>query len=520
MSSAPTRRDVLWGGAAAAATWLAPGCRRQPAASSSAPADAGPPRRGGRVRIGIIEGAQAGNLDAHKPLGGGTIRGWALYAKLWEWSPDVVPTPALAEHTEVNADASTWTMRLRPGLEFHHGKSITADDVIFSILRLTDPQLASPYARMVGPVDRARVRKLDARTVRVSFERDQGFVPLDETWISFGGIVPTDYHPVKNPVGAGPFRLAEFVPGERARFTRFENYFKPGQPYLDELELVEFKDHTARLAALQAGQIDVAGAIPSEHVGLVRAIPSASLVVSRTNGWHSFDMNLDKPPFDDARVRQAFRLLVDRRELVERALQGYGRVANDLYAPHDPTYNHEIPQRERDLEQARALLKRAGVAGSTVELTTTPGLSASGALIFERQAAAAGINVKVTLVDAATFTGPRRDSWTLSTGGIPARGFLASGIHVDAPIAIANKTHFRDARFGELFTQALAQPAVAARATLVHEAQRIQHERGGLIIWGFADILDAVSRQVGGIEPEATQFAAWRFDKLWRRQGA
>lgn len=146
-----------------------------PAAASAVPT--GTPVRGGRLRVGIIDGDQAGNLDAHKPVGGGIIRGWALYAKCWEWNADVSTRLALAEFAEPNADASAWTIRLKPGLEFHHGKSITADDMLFSILRLTDPQLASPFAGLVGAIDRQALRKLDARTLEIRFKQGQSFYP-------------------------------------------------------------------------------------------------------------------------------------------------------------------------------------------------------------------------------------------------------------------------------------------------------------------------------------------------------
>ena len=146
-----------------------------PVAAGSTPLTS-TPVRGGRLRVGIIDGDQAGNLDAHKPVGGGIIRGWALYAKFWEWNADVSTRLALAEFAEPNADASAWTIRIKPGLEFHHGKSISADDMLFSILRLTDPQLASPFAGLVGAIDRQALRKLDARTIEVRFKQGRASI--------------------------------------------------------------------------------------------------------------------------------------------------------------------------------------------------------------------------------------------------------------------------------------------------------------------------------------------------------
>lgn len=487
----------------------------QPAASATLT-----PRRGGRLRLGVVDGSQAGNLDAHKPTAGASIlRGFALYAKLWEWSSEMTPDLALAESAEVSPDAKAWTLRLKPGLEFHHGKTITADDVIFSIRRLTDPQLASPYAGLVAVVDRDNLRKLDDRTVRITFRDRRGYVPLADAWVNFGGIVPTDYDPITNPVGAGPYRLKEFVPGQRSVFTRFENYFKPGQPYADELEILDFKDQTSRLQALLNGQIDMANAISPEQLPLLQQAQGVSVVVSKTNYWQSFDMNTAKAPFDDVRVRQAFRLLVNRQDLVDRALNGQGRIANDLYAPHDPTFNHSIPQRQQDLTQARALLAAAGHPNLQVELTTTAA-GARPALVLAEQARQAGVEISVKQVDASTFGGPRRADWTISTGGSLGHAWLVSALHADGPQATVNKTHFRDPRFVELVEAAMQQPDVEKRKPLIHEAQRIQHERGGLLIWGFAHTLDAVRSDVRGVTPESTHFPTWRFDRIWLDRNA
>lgn len=492
---------------------LLSGCGGGDPAAVVSSAVPGTPVRGGRLRVGIIDGDQAGNLDAHKPSGGGIIRGWALYSKFWEWNDDVSTRLGLAEFAEPNADASAWTIRIRPGLEFHHGKTITSDDMLFSILRLTDPKLASPYAGLVGAIDRQALRKLDDRTIEIRFKEGRSFFPLDETLIAFGGIVPTDYDP-NNPVGAGPYRLKRFVPGQRALFTRFENYFKPNQPYADELEIIEFKDQVSRLAALRAGQIDLASAVQAGHSALVKADPRLQLVASPTTSFSGFNLNTAKAPFQDERVRRAFRLLADRQELVGRGLNGFGRIANDLYSPQDPTYNHAIEQRPYDLDQARSLLRQAGATDLRLELTTTAN-EVNAALVFAQQAKKAGVEIKVTPVDGSVFNGPQKEQWLMSPCSTPARGFLATGLHNDAPLAIYNRSNFRDERFSQLFTQALGQPDLDKRRALVHEAQTIQHQRGGLLIWGFTDVLDAASNKVGGLHGEQTTFASWRFDSLW-----
>ncbi|WP_313440291.1 ABC transporter substrate-binding protein [Novosphingobium sp.] len=478
----------------------------------------GTPSPGGKARLAIIAGAQTGNLDAHKPLGTGSFRGWALYSKLWEWKRDANPGLALAEFAEVNDDATEWTIRLRKGLEFHHGKSITAEDVVFSILRLTDPALASPYGSYLPSLQRGDVKALDPLTVRIPFEQGHGLAALPELWMSWGGIVPTDYDPVNNPVGAGPYRLKSFTPGQRSVFSRFENYYKQGQPYLDEVEIIDFKDPIARLQAMQTGQVDIAPSIGFEQLAFFRNSSQFQVVSSETDAWHGFAMNLSKAPFDDPRVAKAFRLIADRPELVKRVLHGQGRVANDLYAPSDPTFNHDIPQRRRDLAEARSLLRSAGHGGGlAVELVTTAGAGGNAAIVFAQQAREAGVDVKIKLVDDSIFNGPDKNNWTFSTVVGVSRPFLLTLQQHDGPRSAGNRTHFDDAEFTRLVTAAAAQPDVEKRKALVGEAQRIQHERGGLLIWGFANNQDAASSLIGGVTPDRTAFSAWRTDALWRR---
>lgn len=446
-----TRRGLI-GGAAAGGALLLSGC----GSPQEAPG-ATKPRRGGTLRLGILEAERTGDLDVHKPIStGSVIRGFAMYSKLWEWNDDMLPQLDLAEVSEVAPGATSWTIRLKPGLEFHNGKTIDADDVIFSIRRLTDPALASPFGALISPVDRDNIQKLDARTVRIAMKPGMSFVALPETWVNFGGIVPTDYHPVTNPVGAGPFRIKDFTPGQRARFTRFENYHKSGRPYPDALEIIEFKDQFARVSAL----------------------------------------------------------LADRDDLVKRALQGHGRIANDLYSPQDPVFDRTIAQRAHDPEQARSLLAKAGVQGLTIDMVTTPA-AASPALVFAEQAKRVGVTINVRKVDFSVFNGKQRTDWSLSTGGTLGTPWLATALHVDAPAAVNNKTNFHDPRFATLFKQAMGEPDLAKRSAIVHQAQRIQHEDGGLLIWGFSNVLDGASARVGGIAPERTHFPTWRFDRMW-----
>ncbi|UOH17626.1 ABC transporter substrate-binding protein [Acinetobacter sp. NyZ410] len=478
------------------------------------------PKHGGTIRLGLIGGQQSGSLDPHlSASGSGITRGFAIYNKLWEWDENMLPRLALAEFAEPNHNASEWTIRLRKGLEFHHGKTVSADDVIFSLQRLTDPKLASPFRNLVQWIDRDRIQKLDQYTVRIPFISSiAGFVALPETWVNFGGIVPTDFDPIHNPVGAGPYKVKEFIPGQRSVFTRFENYFKADRPYADRFEVIDFKDQVSRLNALLAGQIDLANAISPEYIKILEQAKHIQTVRSQTNTHNSFDFNTQQAPFNDPKVRQAFRLIADRQELIQRGLNGQGRIANDLYSPQDPAFLN-LPQRQQDITKAKNLLAQAGFKnGLSVELITPVG-NAQPALIFAEQAKKANVSIRVKQVDLATFNGPDRSKWQFSSNatnvGTP---YLSTAVVNDAPISTTNRVNFKDPEYSELFYKALAEPDLAKRKVYLAQAQKIQHERGGMLIWGFSHSIDAASKQIGGLAAEHTIFPTWRFEKLWNNQ--
>lgn len=516
MSLIVSRRRFLGGGAALGAGLLLGGALAGCATGTASEAPAGgEPVRGGRLRMGVVDGNQKGNLDPHIAIGyGSIIRGFALYAKPWEWSSTMQPQLALAEFAEPNADASVWTVRLRDGLEFHHGKTITADDVIHTIQRIQDPKVGSAVRDPF--VDAGALRKLDDRTVEVRFVGGRGYVAFPSVFVNFGGIVPTDFDPVTNPVGAGPYKLAEFTPGQRSVFTRFDNYFREGTPYPDELEIIDFKDDTARIAALQAGQIDTADRVSADQLRVLEGDPKIKILVNRTGGAIGVNLNLAKAPFDDPRVVEAFKYLLDRDELVQRALGGRGRVANDLFSPDDPTFPTDIPQRTQDLARAKRLLAEAGQENLTFDLTIgpVPNAAASAAVIAE-QARKAGVTVNINQVDSATFNGPDRDQWVASVPTGAPQNPLASRAKNYTPNAAVNPTHFDNPRYNELYDQLTSQPDENLRKPIAREMEQIFHDQGGEIVWGYVDSVDAYNSRVGGIVEERSHFPTWRFDKLW-----
>jgi peptide/nickel transport system substrate-binding protein len=457
-------------------------------------------KTGGALRVGATGGGAKDSIDAHRPtVDTDIMRCWNLYESLAVRTPDFSELQMLvAESIEAEKSPKTWTVRLKEGVTFHNGKPVTADDVIFSLRRILDPKDPKVGAASIGYVEEKKLKKMDERTVRITLEFANAGFP-DDVGQYFNAIVPTDYDP-KNPVGTGPFQYKSFTAGQQSEFTKYADYWEEGKPYVDSLTIIDFPDDTARTNALLGGQVDVIDNLPAAQLQNVKSNPNLRVLSSKTGAWQPFTMRVDQAPFDDVRVRQAFRLIVDREQMVQQVLSGQGRIANDLYAPYDPAYADDLPQRQQDLEQAKSLLKQAGREGLSVELVTAPVFQGivEAAQVFAQQAKGAGVNVKVRKVDSGTFYGDNYLKWTFAQDFWATRVYLSQVAQGDLPESPFNETHWEDPKFIDLIQQARAEVDEAKRADILHEAQTMQYEQGGYIIQYFSNIIDAYSAKLGG----------------------
>jgi peptide/nickel transport system substrate-binding protein len=457
-------------------------------------------KTGGQLRVGATGGGAKDTIDAHRPtVDTDIMRQWNLYESLAVRTPDFSELQMLlAESIEPGNKPDEWTVRLKQGVTFHNGKPVTADDVIFSIRRIMDPKDPKVGAASIGYVQEKQLKKMDDRTVRFTLEFPNSGFP-DDLGQYFNAIVPTDYD-VSNPVGTGPFQYKSFTPGQQSEFTKYADYHEDGKPYVDSLIIIDFPDDTARTNALLGGQVDVIDNLPAAQVQNVEANPNLRVISSETGAWQPFTMRVDQAPFDDVRVRQAFRLIVDREQMVQQVLSGHGAIANDLYARYDPVYASDLPQRQQDLEQAKSLLKQAGREGLSVELVTAPVFQGivEAAQVFAEQAKGAGVDVKLRRVDTGTFYGDNYLQWTFAQDFWASRVYLSQVAQGDLPDSPFNETHWGDPKFIDLIQQARAEVDEGKRADILHEAQTMQYEQGGYIIQYFSNIIDAHSAKLGG----------------------
>ena len=514
-----TRREVLHGALIGTATLGAGGILAACGSSSggggsSATATGSAPttgaiKAGGMLRVGATGGGAKDTIDAHLPTADTDImRVWNLYEPLAVRPPDFGPLQMmLAESLEPeNGSSKTWIVKLRSGVQFHNGKTVTADDVIFSLNRILDPKDPKVGATSIGYIDAPGLKKIDSLTVRIPLKFANAAFP-DDIGQYFNGIVPVGYDP-KNPVGTGAFKYQSFAPGQQSVFVKNPNYWQTGRPYVDQLTIIDFPDSTARVNALLGGQVDAIDNLPTGQIAQIQGNSSLKVLIAQTGEWQPFTMRVDSPPFNDVRVRQAFRLIVDRKQMVEQVLSGQGRIANDLYSPFDPAYLNTVPQRAQDLEQAKSLLKQAGHEGLTVQLTTADVFQGvvAAAQVFAQQATGAGVKVNVNKIDTGTFYGANYLKWTFAQDFWATREYLPQVAQGSLPSSPFNETHWADPAFIKLIGEARATVDDTKRKQILQEAQMLEYDKGGYIIPYFSNQIDAYSAKLGGFIPPRSGF--------------
>jgi peptide/nickel transport system substrate-binding protein len=454
------------------------------------------PRRGGSLRIGML-GSASDSLDAAAYVTGADhLRAQQLYDSLAETDEQFNVRLALAE--EMTAETPTqWLVRLREGLVFHDGKPVTAEDVLFSIARITDPKAPQQGAQGINMIDLASSKALDQRTARLVLKTPNAFLTEEFTQI-WSPIVPVGYDP-KTAIGTGPFKLKSFTPGRESVFVRNEHYWREA-PYLDQLVIIDFTDETARVNALLGRQIDVLPQLSPGQVRVIKATPGLSVYAMPSGNWEPLCVRCDTAPFNDVRVRQALRLIADREQIAKQVYGGLARPGNDLFCGMDVDYATELPQRHQDLDQAKSLLRAAGRSDLELEIVTadiTSTLVAS-AQVYAQQAAAAGIKVGVRKVDPASFYGTdflkrpfTQDSW----GNFPLVPVMSLTI---LPGAGDNETSWYDSRTDKLIAEARASSDKGKRGEILHDIQKILYDEGGYIIPVLHDDVIAHANKVAG----------------------
>jgi peptide/nickel transport system substrate-binding protein len=496
-----SRRDLL---AATGGVVLA-GSLAANAASAFAASTAAKPKRGGTFRLGVTGGGAKDFIDGQsittKPDQARLTSGWETlltYDRNYKLGTD-----GLAEEATQD-NARQWTIRLKDGIEFNNGKTLSAEDVIYSLRRIANPKNKLFGSAGLANVDLAGLKKMDKLTVRMKLKTADSTIG-EQLGQYYNGIVPVGYSRTNKLkwVGTGPFITQSFSPGRQSVHKRNPNYWRTGQPYFDSVQVIDFAAPTAQVNALFSGSIDAMTDIPFAQLDTAKSHNNIKILESPGGGWLPLCMAVDMPPFDNVNVRKAMRMLVDRPAMLAQVLSGHGHVANDLYAPFDADYDKALPQRHQDIDQAKALLKAAGMENLTVDLHTTDGAAGmvDSANVFASQAKAAGVTINVK--NDPNYYGDQYLKLPFSVDFWGTRSYLAQAALGSIQGAAYNECHWglTGTPYLSLYKQAVAAPSLTKRHELVVEMQKLEYNQGGYIIPFFNNLIDAYSSKVTGFVP-------------------
>lgn len=519
LSEPISRRSVLRGALAGALALGTGGVLDACGTSSSSSPNtttSGAAKKGGTLSLAMTGASSA---DVINPLTQVTNVSSAMDLQVFDslvaFDRNAIPQLSLAEEVSPNSDATEWTIRVRPDVTFHNGKPLTADDVIYTFQQIQLPKNVAVGALAIAALDSANIKKLDNLTVRIPCRTP--FSTLFATLAAYYYFVIPEGFDQRDPVGTGPFKYRSFTPAVSASFARNDDYWG-GAPYLDGMNWTFFSDETSQVNALLSGQADAVSLLSAGSISTVRS-GGGVLLISDGGGWTPFTMNCTTAPFTDVRVRQAFKLIPDRQQMIDLVFLGNGIVGNDLFSVWDPVYDHSIPQRAHDPAQAKSLLKQAGHDGLNISLVS--GAIAQGtvelAQVFAEQAKAAGVNVSIQSETVTNFYGPNYLKWGFAQDFWYYNPYFFQVGSAMLPTSTGNECHFTDDRYFALYAEALRTVDDARRTEIAHEMQTIEWNGDGYIIPFFAPVIDAHSTKVQGTVTTRTalSFNDFNFTRVW-----
>jgi len=457
---------------------------------------------------------------------------------LVETGPDNITRPALAESWEASDDLKTWTFHLRKGIKWSNGDDFIADDVVFNFTRWLDPKTGSSNLGLFdamleetgekdkkgNPVKRMSknaVEKVDNHTVRLNLNSPVLAIP-ENLYNYPTGIVHRNFEKEggdlsKNPVGTGPYTLAEFRVGELAVLKKRKEPYWGGEVYLDEIRIVDLgEDAGAYLAAIASQQVDVIYNLDLTTLEAAKNIPGIKVVSIPSTQTGVIRMKVNKKPFDDIRVRKAVQKTCDAKRQLDIAHQGLGIAAEHHHvAKIHPEY-FALPPFEQDIEGAKKLLAEAGYPDG-IELTCNVGNTdgvweQDSVAVLKEDAAKAGINIKMNVMPQAQYW----DVWT------KAPLSLTSWTH--RPLAVMvlglayrtgvpwNESSYANAEWDKALTEAESTLDVESRRAKMEKVEKILQDDAVMVQPFFRSVFTAVRDNVVGFEMHPTRY--YRFHKV------
>lgn len=469
-------------------------------------AQAEEPKKGGVLRLGMEGGSASDSLDPTTYADSIPIN-YSL--QFWntpvEIASDGTATGELLESWEAKPGATEWVFNVRKDVTFGSGKTLTPEDIIYSI-NLHRGETKSPVKAIFEQI--TDIKKLSDSQIGMTLSAGNADLPyiLSDYHLI---VVPEGTTDFSKPDGTGAYTLEAWEPGVRILSKRKDGaYWKPGRGNFDAVELRYILDAAARTQALITGQVDAVNRLDPKTAGLV--MKSNGINVVRTQGTglrYAFVAHVDKEPFNNPDLMMALKLSIDRQKIIDNVFAGFASLGNDhLIAPNNPFFDPALPQHAYDPAKAAELYKKSGHSGP-INLKVSEGAftgATDSAVIFQESANAAGIEINVERVSGDGYWDNvwlKEPFSAVYWGTRPTADLTNSTTFLsDAPW---NDSKYKSAEFDKAIITARAELDGAKRKELYAQAQKMVAEEAGMICFAISDFLDGYSTKVRGNDPHA-----------------
>lgn len=457
------------------------------------------PKTGGKL---IMAADQHGPNDTLDPAlftsAADYFRGRMFYGSLTRLTPELGYEPELAEEVLSNDTATEWTFKIRKGVEFHDGKELTADDVIFTMNRHLGADSISKASSLVSMID--KWEKVNSHEVKAILSSPNADLPIALGTFHFK-ILQDGTTDFTNPVGTGPYKIKEFKPGVRAVGARFENYYGEGG-YLDELEHYGIGDPVARLNAFLAGDIDAMVNLPPKAIGQVEAAEGKEIWALESGAYINVTPRFDVDSSSNVHLHKAMQMLMDRQRLVKGVYKGQASLGNDhpiapAYFDHCP----DIPQRELDPDMAKFHFEKSGIGSTAIPVVAAevaPG-AVDQVLFMQREGKKIGMNFDVKKVTTDGYWG---SVWLKEPICVAAWNMRPTA-NIMMTLAFKgdaawNETRWKNDNFDQLLVSSRGITDPDKRRQAYCDLQTMIHEENGMSIPIHRNYVDAAASHVQG----------------------
>lgn len=437
---------------------------------------------------------------------------FAVYNRLVDLDDNFNVLPELATEWSASEDGLTWTFKLREGVKFHSGKDFSSADVVYTFKRLLDEKTGSGARAVMEFLDPDGIAAPDANTVTFTTKTPVVELPILIT-NKFTNIVPDGAKQEdlrKKGDGTGPFMQEEFTPNAPVRILRKNpNYWDAGKPKAECLKITVAQEAVAGVSAIKSGEVDLMLNVDPSVIPALKDDPSVSLLETAASNSMTISMWVDTKPFDDIKVREALKAVVDRQAMIDTVLLGFGEPGadNPVPVPNPASYVKEAPK--QDIELAKKLLAEAGYAdGLKFDLYTAEGVPGMVrmAQVYAEMAKPAGIEVNVIVTPAESFWD---DVWLKQSIVTSAWSMRPPG----EGLAVAytqnakwKETHWERPDYDALLLKANTTVDEAERLKLFQQTGELLAKEGGLILPMFVHQVLAVRKGCEGYTPRAQNF--------------